>query len=67
LEHPAHQKYLLRFNHYNGIETEVMLNDEMRLRQARTIGATRVGCTLFDPYEDNLKNVQKQVKLYSFT
>ena len=37
------QKYLLGINSYNGIETEVMLNDEMRLRHTHIIGATGVG------------------------
>jgi DNA helicase HerA-like ATPase len=37
------QKYLLGFNEHNGIETQVMLNDEMRLRHTHIIGATGVG------------------------
>jgi hypothetical protein len=37
------QKYLLGTNHHNGVDTEVMLNDEMRLRHKHIIGATGVG------------------------
>ncbi|MFD1063695.1 type IV secretory system conjugative DNA transfer family protein [Winogradskyella litorisediminis] len=37
------QKYLFGINSHNGIETEVMLNDEMRLRHTHIIGATGVG------------------------
>lgn len=37
------QKYLLGINSHNGSETEVMLNDEMRLRHTHIIGATGVG------------------------
>lgn len=37
------QKYLLGINTHNGIETGVMLNDEMRLRHTHIIGATGVG------------------------
>lgn len=37
------QKYLLGINEHNGTETEVMLNDEMRLRHKHIIGATGVG------------------------
>lgn len=34
------QKYLLGINAHNGNETEVMLDDEMRLRHTHIIGAT---------------------------
>lgn len=37
------QKYVLGINEHNGIETKVMLNDEMRLRHSHIIGATGVG------------------------
>ncbi len=37
------QKYLLGINEHNGVETNVMLNDEMRLRHTHIIGATGVG------------------------
>ncbi|MCI5050849.1 MAG: type IV secretion system DNA-binding domain-containing protein [Candidatus Pacebacteria bacterium] len=37
------QKYFLGINTHNGDETEVMLNDEMRLRHTHIIGATGVG------------------------
>lgn len=37
------QKYLLGINSHNGSETEVMLDDEMRLRHTHIIGATGVG------------------------
>lgn len=37
------QKYLLGINSHNGRETEVTLNDEMRLRHTHIIGATGVG------------------------
>ena len=37
------QKYLLGINEHNGVETKVMLNDEMRLRHTHIIGATGVG------------------------
>lgn len=37
------QKYPLGINSHNGIETEAMLNDEMRLRHTHIIGATGVG------------------------
>lgn len=39
----THQKYLLGINSHNGRETEVTLNDEMRLRHTHIIGATGVG------------------------
>jgi len=39
----TNQKYLLGINQHNGVETKVMLNDEMRLRHAHIIGATGVG------------------------
>jgi hypothetical protein len=38
-----HQKYLLGVNEHNGVETNIMLNDEMRLRHTHVIGATGVG------------------------
>ncbi|CAL2093344.1 AAA-like domain-containing protein [Tenacibaculum sp. 190524A02b] len=37
------QKYILGINTHNGIETNVTLNDEMRLRHTHIIGATGVG------------------------
>ncbi|WP_340201978.1 type IV secretory system conjugative DNA transfer family protein [Ascidiimonas sp. W6] len=37
------QKYLLGINEHNGVETNVMLGDEMRLRHTHIIGATGVG------------------------
>lgn len=39
----TNQKYLLGINQHNGVETKVMLNDEMRLRHKHIIGATGVG------------------------
>lgn len=39
----TNQKYLLGINAHNGRETEVTLNDEMRLRHTHIIGATGVG------------------------
>lgn len=39
----TNQKYLLGINEHNGVETEVRLNDEMRLRHTHIIGATGVG------------------------
>jgi len=39
----TNQKYLLGINKHNGVEAEVRLNDEMRLRHKHIIGATGVG------------------------
>ncbi|SFS84940.1 AAA-like domain-containing protein [Zhouia amylolytica] len=39
----TNQKYLLGINEHNGVESKVMLNDEMRLRHKHIIGATGVG------------------------
>ena len=39
----TNQKYLLGINSHNGLETEVKLTDEMRLRHTHIIGATGVG------------------------
>lgn len=39
----TNQKYLLGINKHYGVETKVMLNDEMRLRHTHIIGSTGVG------------------------
>lgn len=38
-----HQKYAIGINEHNGVETNVTLSDEMRLRHTHIIGATGVG------------------------